>query len=77
VWGLVDALVVKAENLEFSPEVRVYAGRIFHDYGMCKAPELMPSAIMPPGVESDDAPKNAALRELFDEKIRRIHAYMT
>lgn len=75
ICGLTEAYLIKAEKLHFSPEVRVYAGQIFHEYGMHKPPQLFPQAIMSER-EGDDESKNTALQELFDEKIKVTEAYL-
>lgn len=75
VVGLTEAYLVKGEEMHFSPEVRVYAGYIFREYGFHKPPTLFPQAIMEER-DGDDTEKNAALQELFDEKIRITKEYL-
>ena len=75
IYGLTEAYLIKGEKINFSPEVRVYAGQIFHDYGMHKPPVLFPDAIMQER-EGDDTSKNEALQELFDEKIKTLKEYI-
>ena len=75
IYGLTEAYLIKGEKINFSPEVRVYAGQIFHDYGMHKPPVLFPEAIMNER-EGDDTSKNEALQELFDEKIKTLKEYL-
>jgi hypothetical protein len=75
ICGLTEAYVIRAEELHFSPEVRVYAGQIFYDYGMHKAPKIFPMAIMKES-EGDDSSKNDALEEIFNAKIQGIEKYM-
>lgn len=65
------------DRLAFSDEVRAYAGFMFHEYGMCKAPSIFPTAILPPSNnECDVSEKDQALQELYDEKIRVLKDYM-
>lgn len=75
ICGLTEAYLIKGEKLEFSPEVRVYAGVIFNSYGMHRPPKLFPDAIMSER-EGDDSEKNEALEELFNEKIRITKEYL-
>ncbi len=74
IIGLTEAYLIRAEAIVFSPEVRVYAGLVFHSYGMHKPPTLFPYAIMQER-EGDDKEKNEALQEIFSEKIRLIEEY--
>jgi hypothetical protein len=76
ICGLTEAYLIRGETLNFSQEIKVYAGLIFRDYGMCKPPTLFPSAIMQER-EGNDDDKNAALQELFDEKIRITKDYLS
>ena len=69
VCGMTEAYLIKHEDMGFSPEIRVYAGQIFHNYGMHKPPKLFPKAIMNER-EGNDDDKNAALQEIFDEKLK-------
>lgn len=75
ICGLTEAYLIKAEEIDFSPETRVYAGMVFYDYGMHRPPTLFPRAIMEEK-EGDDTEKNAALQELFDEKLRITKEYL-
>jgi hypothetical protein len=75
ICGLTEAYVIKGEKMEFSPEVRVYAGIVFHDYGMHKPPTLFPQAIMQER-DGDDTNKNEALEEIFNEKIKVTEEYL-
>ena len=75
ICGLTEAYLIRGEELDFSPEVRVYAGQIFRDYGMHKPPTLFPQAIMREE-EGEDTSKNAALHEIFEEKIKITEAYL-
>lgn len=75
ICGLTEAYLIRGENLDFSPEVRVYAGLIFYNYGMHHPPKLFPSAIMNER-DGDDTDKNEALQELFDEKIKITKDYL-
>ena len=74
IIGLTEAYIIRSEAIEFSAEVRVYAGMIFHAYGMHKPPTLFPYAIMQEREGNDDE-KNDALQEIFSEKIRLIEEY--
>jgi hypothetical protein len=75
ICGLTEAYLIRGEEFDFSPEIRVYAGQIFYDYGFHKPPELFPKAIMKEKDGNDDE-KNEALKELFDEKIRVTKEYL-
>ena len=75
ICGLTEAYLIKAEKFDFSPEVRVYAGKVFYDYGMHKPPVLFPDAIMQE-TEGDDTDKNDALEELFNQKIKITKEYL-
>lgn len=75
ILGLTEAYLIRGESLDFSPEVRVYAGQIFHDYGMHKPPALFPEAIMRER-DGEDTEKNEALQEIFDEKIKTVEEYL-
>lgn len=82
--GLAEATMIKndvndpSDTLVFDEEVRAYAGRIFYEYGLCKAPKIFPTAIMPAktGTTANDAEKNEALAELFDTHCERIIDYV-
>jgi len=63
-------------HVTFGDEVRAYAGLAFHEYGMHKAPNIFPSAIMPKSVKADDIEKNEALKELFDTHVQYILDYV-
>jgi hypothetical protein len=75
ICGLTEAYLIRGEKLDFSPEVRTYAGLIFYNYGMHKPPTLFPDALMQER-EGDDSEKNEALQELFEEKIRITKEYL-
>jgi hypothetical protein len=75
IIGLTEAYLIKAEEMQFSPEVRVYAGVVFYNYGMHKVPDLFPQALMQEK-EGDDKDKNEALQELFDEKLKVTKQYL-
>jgi hypothetical protein len=75
IAGLTEAYLIRGEKFDFSPEVRVYAGQIFRDYGMHKPPTLFPTAIMEQK-EGDDTEKNEALQEIFDEKLKHSEQYV-
>lgn len=75
ISGMTEAYLIRAEKMDFSPEIRVYAGQIFYEYGMHKPPELFPEAIMKE-TEGDDSEKNEALKELFEAKIKATKEYL-
>jgi len=75
ICGLTEAYMIRGEKMEFSPEVRAYAGLLFHEYGMHNPPTLFPQAIMEEREGNDDE-KNAALQEIFDEKIKITETYL-
>jgi len=75
IIGMTEAYLIKAEEMNFSPEVRVYAGVVFYNYGMHKSPKLFPQAIMNESEGNDDE-KNEALQELFDEKVKLVNDYL-
>lgn len=62
----------------FSPEVRAFAGEVFHRYGLCKAPDIFPTAIMPACVnpDADDSEKNEALSSIFNSKLDYKRNYL-
>lgn len=60
------------ERIDYSDEVRAYAGRVFYEYGMHKAPKIFPTAIMPESAPANDTIKNEALKELFDARVEYI-----
>ncbi len=78
VVGITEAFSLRMEPLEYSDDVRVYTGKVFHDYGFHRAPDLMPDAIMPEGfpTEGCDAEKNEALNEIFEAKVKLLDTYM-
>ena len=76
IIGLTEAYIIKAEEMTFSPEVRVYAGVVFYEYGMHHPPALFPQAIMKE-TEGNDDEKNEALEEIFNEKIKTITDYLS
>lgn len=75
ICGLTEAYLIRGEQMQFSPEVRVYAGKVFYEYGMHKPPTLFPDAIMQE-TDGDDSEKNEALLELFNEKIKITKEYL-
>lgn len=75
ICGLTEAYILRLEDLDFSPEIRVYVGQIFYDYGMHKPPTLFPKALMRETEGNDDS-KNEALSEIFNAKIERITQYL-
>lgn len=75
ICGLTEAYLIRSEKLTFSPEICVYAGQIFYEYGFHKPPTLFPQAIMQEREGNDDE-KNQALQEIFDEKIRATKEYL-
>jgi len=79
IVGMTEVMLLKMEKLEYSPSVRAYAGRVFHEYGFCNAPELFPEALMPEGypIEGDDIDKNKSLEEIFNMKVDNVTQYMS
>ena len=75
ICGMTEAYMIRGEPIVFSPEVRVYAGQIFYDYGMHKPPTLFSQAIMQEK-DGDDSGKNEALQEIFNEKIKITEEYL-
>jgi hypothetical protein len=78
IVGITEAFSIRMEPIEYGDSVRVYAGKVFHDHGFHRAPELMPDAIMPEGFPTDgcDAEKNLALNEIFEAKVKSVESYM-
>lgn len=80
--ALAEATLIKTDTLDegetisYGEEVRAYAGRIFYEYGMHKAPRIFPKAIMPKSNECDDKDKNTALRELFNAHAEYVLDYL-
>ena len=75
ICGLTEAYMIRGEQMQFSPEVRVYAGLIFHEYGMHQPPVLFNQAIMDEREGNDDE-KNEALHEIFSAKIKITEEYL-
>jgi hypothetical protein len=75
ICGLTEAYIIRGEEMVFSPEVRVYAGVIFRDYGLHKPPKLFPRALMEEREGNDDE-KNEALQEIFDAKLKLVEDYL-
>jgi hypothetical protein len=75
ICGMTEAYLIRTEPIMFSPEVRVYAGKIFQDYGFHSPPKLFHQAIMEEREGNDDE-KNEALQELFSEKIKVTENYL-
>jgi hypothetical protein len=72
---MTEAYMIRGEPIVFSPEVRVYAGQIFYEYGMHRPPVLFSQAIMQEK-DGDDSEKNEALQEIFNEKIKITEEYL-
>ena len=68
------------EGFKFSDEVNTYIGLIFFEYGLFLAPNIFPTADMPPlsGDHNSDsqAEKKEALNELYTAKKEKIKEYM-
>lgn len=64
------------EPVEYDSEVNVYAGLVFHEYGMSKPPNIFPTALMPESNECDDSEKNEALDELYKARLKFLHDLM-
>lgn len=78
ISALTEVMLIKMETPEFGPDINVYAGQVFFNYGFCKPPQLFPSAIFPHGkpVTCDDAEKNEALSEIFEERLKTTKEYL-
>ena len=79
--GYAEYMLIKEsiddDDIKFDPEVRAFAGTVFFNYGMSKAPSLFPVAIMPQNAnDGEDVDKNEALTELFNDKVARIFEYL-
>jgi hypothetical protein len=74
--AMIKSSIEPKEDLDYGDEVRAYAGHIFYEYGLHKAPKIFPTAIMPKSVECNDKEKNAALSELFDAHANYILEYV-
>lgn len=81
IAGLCEASVIRHESLEFSPDVRAYAGQVFAEYGLVGTPTLFPQAIMPvrqvkpEDIKESEIEKNAALQDVFSAKLTYIREY--
>jgi len=75
ICGMTEAYMIRGEPIMFSPEVRVYAGQIFYEYGLHRPPALFSQAIMQEK-DGDDTEKNEALQEIFNEKIKITEEYL-
>ena len=73
---LKEGILEKDEEIKYDDEIKVYAGHVFHDYGMHKAPKLFPQAIMPGSVKAEDKQKNSALNELFEAHLEYVLNYL-
>lgn len=76
VAGICEATLIRHEKLQYSDEVRAYAGLVFYEYGLSKAPELFPHALLPETQDADDAEKNEALREIFNAHLDNVRKYL-
>lgn len=76
ISAMTDAFLLRMEHLEFSADVRVYAGKLFRDYGFHNPPNAFPEAIMDTS-EGDDTEKNEALLEIVTARIERVNSYIT
>lgn len=76
VKAIAEAHLIRHEPLEFTSDINVYVGKIFYDFGMSKAPELFPSAILSVCNNSDDKVKNEALQELFNRHVEFVVDYV-
>lgn len=73
-----DCATMADEKIEFSDDIRSYAGHVFFYYGMSKAPKVFPQALIPLHiVDCDDSAKNEALDSIFDSKIEKIIEYLS
>lgn len=66
----------KDELINYGEEVRAYAGQVFYEYGLCSAPSVFPTAIVPKCNECCNSEKNAALKELFNAHVEYILDYI-
>jgi hypothetical protein len=76
IVGQAEVSLIRSEPIKYDDEIRAYAGIVFHDYGMHKAPKLFPQALMPDSVKCKDDEKNEALKELFDAHAHYILSYL-
>lgn len=76
IAGICEATLIRHEKLEYSDEVRSYAGLVFYEYGLSEAPELFPHALLPQTHDSDDSGKNEALREIFNAHLSYVRGYL-
>jgi len=80
--ALAEVMLIKKDILDddekvvYGDEVRAYAGHVFWNYGLHKAPDIFSTAIMPTSNKSDDKPKNESLQEIFDTHVEFILEYL-
>lgn len=66
----------KNELIHYGEEIKAYTGQIFYEYGMCAAPDIFPTAIMPKCNTCCNLEKNEALKELFNAHVEYILDYL-
>lgn len=76
VNGVVEAHLIKHESLDYRPDINLYVGKIFYDYGFSKAPDIFPTAIIPKCPSSDNSDKNKALTDLFHYRLSKLMKYV-
>ena len=78
--ALAEVYLIRDGDLEeFGDEVRAFAGKAFHDYGMMCAPAIFPQALMPGCDEQgkvEESDKSEAMTELFNARTAHITKYM-
>jgi hypothetical protein len=78
------ALILKAYDDRFKQwhdDVRAYIGQVCWAYGLVKAPDIFPAAIMPESATDGDAAiqeeKNSVLNSVFQAHTKKIEDYIT
>jgi hypothetical protein len=70
-------LLNEGVEVEYSDEVKKFAGLIFSAHGLSQAPSIFPEAIMPEHTFHDEiGEKDEALTELYNAKQEYIKVYM-
>jgi hypothetical protein len=65
------------ESIQYSDDINAYTGIIFHEYGLCKAPKIFPSSLLPKVVNlCDSSEKDEALIELYEARKASILEYI-
>jgi hypothetical protein len=76
IKSLVEAHLIRHEPIEYHPDINLYAGKIFYDFGFSKPPDIFPSAIIPKCNDCNDKEKNNAIQELFNQYIEYVLSYV-